>query len=122
MTRMNQFRPGDWVIYEKPKCGAHPSPRAKDVRPSTGGETYEYFVDKFWRVENVAGDGQLVVKTRSGKQHVIAVDDPRLRPARWWEIMLYRRRFQLGAGDFAAGLTPPFDQSDHPVSQDSSHA
>jgi len=111
MARAHQFRPGDWVIYEKPKCGAHPTPRAKDVHPSSSGETYEYSVDKFWRVETVAGDGQIAVKTRTGKQHLIASDDPRLRAAHWWEILLYRRRFVAGVADLSE---PAIQPGDHP--------
>jgi len=111
MLRVVQFRLGDWVMYEKPKCGAHPTPRAKDVRPSSSGETYEYFVDKFWRVEGFEGDRQIIVKTRTGKQHVISIDDPRLRAAKWWEIMLYRRRFLMGIADVQTGMGQPLDNA-----------
>jgi hypothetical protein len=38
-------------------------------------------------------DGTVVLLTRRGKQHVVQCNNPRLRPAKWWERVLYRNRF-----------------------------
>ena len=83
---------GDWVIYRKQKSSKAPGPRAVDVRASTGGETYQYMVEKFWVVEDI-GDDSMLLRTRRGKQNTIAFDDPRLRIPSWWEKLLYRQRF-----------------------------
>jgi hypothetical protein len=88
-----EYHPGDWVIYRKTKFSTHPGPRAQNVNPATGGEQYAYTVDKFWVVKNVLADGNLLVNTRRGKSHRVNADDPDLHRARWWERILYRRRF-----------------------------
>ena len=84
---------GDWVIYRKQKISNSPGPRAKEVRASSGGETYQYMVDKFWVVEEVQDDG-LKLRTRRGKRNTISLDDPRLRIPSWWERLLYAGRFR----------------------------
>ena len=87
------LKPGDAVVYHLSKVSADPGPRAKDVHPAEFGETYRYLVDKFWTVAEVRSNGELVLVTRRGKQHVLAATDPCLRPARWWERWIYRSRF-----------------------------
>jgi len=85
---------GEWVIYRKAKHSPSPGPRAQEVTPSPHGEFYSYVVDKFWVVERVLDEGQLQLRTRRGKQHLVSADDPNLRRARWWERWVFRRRFQ----------------------------
>ncbi len=84
---------GDPVVFRMTKVSTEPAKRAHDVHPAPSGETYTYLVDKFWTVSQVYGTGELLLVTRRGKQHRVAVDDPRLRPARLWERWLYRERF-----------------------------
>ena len=86
------FRPGDVVVYTKTKHTTSPGPRAHNIEPESRGEYYTYAVDKYWLVERVEADG-IVVRTRRGKSHLIASDDPRLRPAHWWERLFLRNRF-----------------------------
>lgn len=94
------YKPGDPVVYTVTKSSAHPGPRAQAVDPSSKGDHYTYVVDKFWVVAQVRPDGKLLLKTRRGKPHIVAADDPQLRPARWWERLWYRRRFpRLGDAD-----------------------
>lgn len=88
------FQVGDWVIYRKSKHSPSPGERAQEIFPAAHGEDYSYYVDKFWVVARVMPDGRLTLRTRRGKEHVIAPDDPNLRLARWWEKLFYRRRFQ----------------------------
>ena len=88
-----RFRPGDCVIYRKPKFSAHPGPHAAGVLPAPHGDGYSYCVDKFWRVISVQPDNRIVVHTRRGKQHTLPADDPALRLANWWERLLFRSRF-----------------------------
>lgn len=87
------FKPGDRVIFRKPKRSAHPGVRAKAVYPAPHGDDYSYYVDKQWTVVGMAPDGSVVVCTRRGKLHAIPPDDPRLRKATWWERLVLRRRF-----------------------------
>ena len=87
------FQPGDLVVYKKAKYSEHPGPRAKEVRAAARGDTYSYFVDKFWVVAEVRERGELSVRTRRGKEHVIKADDPHLRHARWWERLFWRNQF-----------------------------
>jgi hypothetical protein len=72
---------GDVVVYRKQKVSAHPSPSAYDVQSCGEGDTYQYFVDKYWTVENVLRDGRIVVTTRTHKHHYLHPDDPNLRKA-----------------------------------------
>lgn len=88
-----QFQPGDWVVYCKSKHSAKPGPRAKDIDPEPRGETYTYHVDKYWVVTDVTPEGELVVRTRRGKEHVLSPDDPNLRHALLYERLLKSRRF-----------------------------
>jgi hypothetical protein len=90
---LGRYQPGDWVVYCKTKFSARPGLRAKNVRPAPGGDDYCYTIDKYWVVSSVRADGSLVLRTRRGKEHVTTADDPLLRPARFWERWIYRRRF-----------------------------
>jgi hypothetical protein len=87
------YKPGDRVVYLATKHSAHPGPRAEDVEPEPHGEGYTYHVKKYWMVTGVTPDGWLTVVTRRGKQRRVLANDPRLRPARWWELLFLRRRF-----------------------------
>lgn len=97
----NRLAPGDPVIFSVSKFSTDPGPRAEHIHPAAHGETYSYQVQKFWRVDRVEPDGTLVLRTRRGKYHRVAMSDPRLRPARLWERWLYGHRFPLA--DDAAG-------------------
>ncbi|MAT71276.1 MAG: hypothetical protein CMJ58_17330 [Planctomycetaceae bacterium] len=88
------FQTGDWVIYRLQKVSASPGPRAQDVVPAAHGEQYSYLVDKYWVVDRVLPDGQLQLRTRRGKTHVVAPDDRRLRRPRLWEKWLLASRFR----------------------------
>jgi hypothetical protein len=87
------FRPGDVVVYRKQKSSVHPGPHAKDIQPAPHGDFYSYSVEKFWRVVAVQVDHTLVVRTRTGKQHTIAANNPNLRHLHWWERLLFWHRF-----------------------------
>jgi hypothetical protein len=87
------FRPGDCVIYYKPKVSGHPGPHAQDIHPAPNGDTYTYCVPKFYRVIAVESDHTIIVRTRRGRQHTLATDDVALRPAHWWERLLLASRF-----------------------------
>ncbi|MEW4565724.1 hypothetical protein AB1K70_24595 [Bremerella sp. JC770] len=86
------IRPGDVVVYTKTKHTTSPGPRAHDIEPESRGEYYTYAVDKYWIVESVEADG-ILCRTRRGKSHRISIDDPRLRPASFWEKLFMRGRF-----------------------------
>jgi hypothetical protein len=90
------YKPGDRVVYTTTKHSAHPGPGAVDVHPEQHGEGYWYDVKKYWVVSRVHGDGRLTVVTRRGKEREVAASDARLRPARWWEALLFRSRFPRG--------------------------
>jgi hypothetical protein len=93
-----RFRVGDVVVYRKQKSSVHPGPHARDIQPAPRGDSYSYSIDKFWRVIAVQPPNILVVRTRRGKQHQIAADDPALRHAHWWEWLLFRHRFPPAGG------------------------
>jgi hypothetical protein len=88
-----RFRPGDRVVFCKPKRSAHPGMRAKAIYPAPRGDDYSYYIDKHWTVVAMGPDGTVIVCTRRGKLHSIQVTDPRLRKATWWERILLRQRF-----------------------------
>jgi hypothetical protein len=88
-----QFQPGDVVVYRKTKNSIHPSLNARDVQPAPYGDSYNYAVDKYWRVVTVLPDNQIVVCTRKGKRHTLTTTDPALRRVRWWEKVFLRKRF-----------------------------
>ena len=87
------YRRGSPVIYRMTKRTGCPGPRAREIQPDPLGECYSYIVEKFWSVAAVREDGQLVLVTRRGKEHVVVPDDPRLREPAWWERLMYHRRF-----------------------------
>jgi len=103
------LRPGDWVIYRLQKSSASPGRRAQDVRPAQSGDAYYYIVEKYWVVQEVLDDGQIRLRTRRGKEHVVSPRDPRLRRARWWERWLLGARFRAvedSPDDKSAGDSP----------------
>ncbi len=84
---------GDRVIYAKDKHSGSPGQRARDVSAAAKGDGYSYIVEKYWVVKAIQQDGMLLLKTRRGKEHLIAVDDPSLRAATLLEKLLLRNRF-----------------------------
>lgn len=105
--RASDIRPGDWVIYRVQKSSPTPGPRAHDVWAAEGGDEYYYLVDKYWIVQEVLDGGRVRLRTRRGKEHVVAARDPRLRRARWWERWLLRARFQAVEQGLDAPSQPP---------------
>ena len=93
-SEMKQFKPGDWVIYRKQKTSVSPGLRAKNMSPAPKGDTYIYIVEKYWIVDEVLGNGEVGLRTRRGKHHIVATDDPRLRRANWLERILLGSRFR----------------------------
>ena len=87
------FRPGDRVIYRKPKLSAHPGPHAQDIHPAPNGDTYTYCVPKFYRVVAMRPDHTIVVRTRWGRRRTLAAPDAALRRAHWWERLFFAGRF-----------------------------
>jgi hypothetical protein len=90
----NDWQPGDWVVYRKQKRSTAPGPRAEKIYPAPAGDMYSYVVEKYWTVKEVLTDGTMRLQTRRGKEHVISIDDPRLRRPRWWERLRLASRFQ----------------------------
>jgi len=88
-----RFHPGDQVIYRKQKTSLHPTLRARCVNPAPRGDHYSYLVDKFWTVVAIEPNDNILVRTRRGKELRISADDPALRPARWFERLMFRNRF-----------------------------
>ena len=93
MIISQHFRPGDRVVYRKTKHTPKPGPRAEQILPASSGETYSYVVDKFWIVDRICDDGDLLLRTRRGKTHKTRPDDPNLRHAGLITRLLYGRRF-----------------------------
>ena len=58
-------------VYSKQKHSVSPGPRAREVDAAARGETYSYTVDKFWIIKQHLEDGQLLLITRTGKQHAM---------------------------------------------------
>ena len=88
-----QWSAGDWAVYRKSKRSTSPGPRAENVIASPKGDSYTYVVDKFWVVESVLPDNQLLMRTARGKTHVIDVSDPSLRKASLLQRLFWRHRF-----------------------------
>ena len=88
-----EYKTGDVVIFRIVKRSSHPGRRAEGILPEPRGEDYLYEVNKYWLVSDKRQDGTVVLITRRGKQHIVHSDNPRLRPAKWWERVIYRRRF-----------------------------
>jgi hypothetical protein len=91
--RQQPFKAGDLVVYRRMKNTTHPGRRAQEVEAAAHGDTYQYFVEKSWIVERVEGDGNVLLKTRRGKTHVVEPNDPNLRHATLWDRIRYRKRF-----------------------------
>lgn len=108
---MDKWEPGDWVVYAKQKFSTSPGPRARSVAAAEKGDSYSYVVDKYWVISERLDDGDLLLRTRTGKEHVVRVDDPRLRAAKWWERWLLANRFPP-AGPTPAGDSDPAGNSD----------
>lgn len=89
----SEFQAGDWVVYTKQKASQEPGKRAQEITPAAHGDLYTYVVDKHWVVTEVRGN-EVHLKTRRGKLHVVASDDPMLRKANFLERLLWRSRFQ----------------------------
>jgi len=87
------YKVGQPVVYRLQKSSRQPGPRAVDVYPTPQGDDYVYHVEKHWVVAEVRDDGQLLLRTRRGKTHLVDANDPRLRPANWLERLFYRHRF-----------------------------
>ena len=81
------------MIFRAGKTSPQPGPRAQKVNPSAKGEGYSYQVDKFWLVSKVLEDGNIEVRTRRGKKHLLSPNDPRLRKPKFWERWLAKDRF-----------------------------
>jgi hypothetical protein len=90
-----EFKPGDRVIYRKQKYSVHPGQNARVIHPAPHGDGYSYEVEKFWTVVAMEPDQKILVCTRRGKQLTISIHDPALRPAHWWERLLFRHRFPV---------------------------
>lgn len=88
----SRFKVNDWVICTREKYGLSPGKRAKNISPAPRGDLYSYEVDKYWIVRSVS-DQDLVLETRTGKQHLVSLKDRRIRVANWWERWIYRNRF-----------------------------
>ncbi|MEI8341437.1 MAG: hypothetical protein WCH43_07895 [Verrucomicrobiota bacterium] len=87
------IEPGDVIVYRKQKASTHPGTRAYAIHASAGGDIYSYFVDKYWTVADISGNGQIVAVTRTQKHHFIPLDDPNLRKARLTERLRHSRRW-----------------------------
>jgi hypothetical protein len=101
--RWREFKPGDWVLYRKPKHSVIPGPRARDIAAASNGDEYSYVVTKFWTVEEVLADGRLKLRTRRGKTHLINPSDTNLKRIAWWKRWFYKSRFR--APNLPAGGT-----------------
>ena len=84
---------GSQVIYRKPKYSCKPGPRAASITPSKYGDSYSYFVDKYWVVVERNQSGEIVVMTRGGKRLTLDANDPNLRPAGLLHRLLRGSRF-----------------------------
>jgi hypothetical protein len=93
MSPTANVHPGDRIVYRKQKVSTHPCPRAYDIHPASQGDTYIYFVDKFWTVEKVLHDGRIVVTTRTQKHHYLRPDDPYLHKAGMFARLRHWKRF-----------------------------
>lgn len=106
-----RFAVGDWIIYRKLKHSVSPGPRACNVSPAAKGELYSYIVEKFWIVDQILADGRMRIRTRRGKEHLIAQDDFNVRRASWWERWIYRSRFRevesTARTDLSESTAPP---------------
>ena len=84
---------GDRLIYRMQKSSTRPSPRAYGIYPASEGDTYSYFVDKFWTVKSVLRNGGFFVVTRTGKQRYLEPNDANYRRAGLLSRVRYAKRF-----------------------------
>ena len=89
----DNWHPGDFLIYRKPKVSSHPGPRARNIQAAENGDSYYYEVDKFWALSDVMDDGRLLAVTRTGKRVYLSPEDERLHRAGWLARVRYRDRF-----------------------------
>ena len=90
--KAQSYKIGQPVVYRRFKYSASPGARADNVMPESHGEGYSYEVDKYWVIQEVR-DGSLLLRTRRGKAHEVALGDPRLRRATLIERMFKSQRF-----------------------------
>lgn len=93
LWRVSHYKPGDHVIYNKPKTSLEPGPRAEHVRPQMTRDGYAYTVRKLWTVADVRNDGRIEVVTRSGKRHELSATDMHLHRPHLWELLYLRLRW-----------------------------
>ena len=84
---------GDRLIYRMQKVSTKPSPRAYNIHPASEGDTYSYFVDKYWTVKTVGRDGGFSIVTRTGKLRQLQPGDPNFRRAGLIKRVRYANRF-----------------------------
>ena len=99
-----RFKVGEPVVFRKTKRSPAPGPRAEDIAPEPHGEKYAYRVDKYWVVSEARDNGELVLKTRRGKTHVLPRDHPDLRRPNLLERLFKRHKFP------DLQHTPPIEQ------------
>lgn len=92
-NRLKNLKVGQTVVYRMPKSSTSPGQRAINVRPSSAGESYAYEVEKYWVVSKIIDEKFVELTTRTGKRHVISIDDRRLRLASWIERTFSADRF-----------------------------
>ena len=85
---------GDVIVYKKQKASIHPGMRAYSIKASKQGDLYTYFVDKYWAVADIIGNGQIVAVTRTNKQHYITPGDPNIRKANLIDNLRFCERCQ----------------------------
>lgn len=89
-----RLQPGVPIVYRMAESSTRPpGPEARDVRPAERGDFYYYLIKKYWRVEQVLGDGRIVAVTPLMEHHVLRRDDPNLRKANLLEQLRYGARF-----------------------------
>src|SRR5262245_8086096 len=89
------FKPGDCVIYRKPKFSAHPGPHARDIHPAPHGDSFDSILAQ--AVQSSYDDG--LFPSREQWQKALATSAVRLQ----WDpdhdpsgAKLERRAVQLG--------------------------
>ena len=89
---MIKYKAGDKVVYNKPKHSTHPSPNAKDLKPSELGEEYDYNIKKYWIVLTCT---QNVVTICTPTQKILhfVPNDKNLRKASIWDRIFNRKEF-----------------------------
>ena len=92
-SKAGGHRVGDRIVYIEPKCGECPGPRAEHIHPAAHGDDYGYTVAKYWIVSDIVDEHTIVAKTRTGKTHRVSVEDPCLRRATLFDLLLHRHSF-----------------------------